>query len=129
MEAIMNVSSSFVFGSQFQTFDAALVVCLFWIAIVKPERIYRAAMFKWACWAFAAAFLTPNLISAFFLMSNTAAPGNAIPMMNEPNAAIFSVIVGPALHMLSFLLAISSIFPGFSSHGFDVLPSDPEHRS
>jgi hypothetical protein len=88
--------------------QAAFLVTLFWIAASKPELIHRPRQFRIACMVFATTFVAPALaIIALYDQSRDKPPSLGDYLTNF----IAASIVGPALMMVSFLLAIESIAP------------------
>jgi hypothetical protein len=88
--------------------QAAFLACLFWIAASKPERIHRPRQFRIACIVFATTFVAP--IVATVAMQET---GRNKPLFlgYSLTKSVAVSLVGPALLMVSFLLAIESIAP------------------
>ena len=106
-------------GGQGQAWlSASFLVCLFWVALVKPLRIRSLAVFRIACLFFAASLVTPALVN-LFLAATRLAPMPPRIGQQDPGWSIYLSAVAPVLFMISFLLAIESVIPGRRETVFD----------
>ena len=100
-------------GGQRSWAEAALLVCFFWVAVARPERIYSLPRFRTACILFALAMLAPVFVNLFLV------GGNANQMLfgrggggnQDPGVLIYLQAVAPTLFVFSFLLGIDSVMP------------------
>lgn len=116
-----------LFGQGHSSVQAALLVCLFWIALVKPERIRSVGTFRVACLVFAVTFVAPVLTNLFLVGGNPLMPQTRPGMGQNPGAWMYVSAIPPALLMISFLLAIDSITPRRPRGVFEqaVYPEQP----
>ena len=91
--------------------EAAFMICLFWIVLAKPERIQSFMMFRFAYLTFAASIIAPSLITLFLVTTNMNVPGFGRGGGPPGEFVQYLSILGPALFVLSFLLAIGSVSP------------------
>ena len=93
-----------------QIVEAALLICLFWSALGKPERITSVAKFRLACSLFGIELIVPTLINPYQI---GAGPLSGTPDGRQQSLGLSMWLstVGPLLLMSSFLLAINSVMP------------------
>jgi hypothetical protein len=94
--------------------EAAFLVCLFWTALGKPERITGIGKFRLACSLFGVELIVPALINLYYF-SGGAMSTTPAARQQSLGLGMWLSTVGPLLLMSSFLLAISSIMPARKS--------------
>jgi hypothetical protein len=125
----MNMAFSEIFSGGEHLLAAALLVCLIWIAVARPQRICNVMLFRIACWAFALGFLTPSFITLFFAGNGNGAINRlgAAARAQGASFALYAYLLSPMLYMASFMFAISSVALGVrSERGFEVIPGEPQ---
>ena len=90
--------------------EAAFLLCLFWTALVKPERITSTGKFRLACSLFGVELVVPTLINLYYFGGGMLNAGVAGQRENLGLGMWLSTL-GPLLLMVSFLLAINSVMP------------------
>jgi hypothetical protein len=100
-------------GGQRSWLEAAFLVCLFWVALARPERIRSLLEFRIACLLFAAALITPTLTNLYVFRDSLTPGGRINPAGKQSDFAsgLYLHVITPLLLLLSFLLAIDSVTP------------------
>ena len=100
--------------------EAALLVCLFWAALVHPDRVRSWLEFRVASWLLAAAIVAPVIVQLAFTMLGGAGPVGPTfgPRGGIPRGAgrdlsvemmMYGVAIPPLLLMLAVILAVDSV--------------------
>jgi hypothetical protein len=90
--------------------EAAFLVCLFWTALGRPERITSIGKFRLACSLFGMELIVPTLIN-LYQIGGGALSGTPAGRQQSLGLSMWLTTVGPLLLMASFLLAINSVMP------------------
>lgn len=90
---------------------AALLVCLFWTAVLKPERIRSLAEFRIACLLLALAIIAPTLAQLFVLGSQAVDRPFGPQHSNDFSSTVFASAIGPLLLTFSVILGLDSVIP------------------
>lgn len=90
--------------------EVAFLVCLFWAALGRPERITSIGMFRLACWLFAMALIIPTFID-LYAIGVARSSGTPVGRQEGLGLRMWLSTVGPLLLTSSFLLAVHSILP------------------
>ncbi len=90
--------------------EAALLACLFWTALARPERIRSLAEFRIAALLLGVSIVAPAVIQLFLIGR---APGIGRPSAagQEIGAVMYATAIPPLLTMLAVLLGIDSVLP------------------
>jgi hypothetical protein len=91
--------------------EAALLVCLFWTALVRPERIRSLFEFRLAALLLGVAVVAPVLIQLFVIGHRTPGSGRNPVGAEGLETAMYASAVPPVITMLAILLGIDSIMP------------------
>ena len=91
---------------------AAMLVCIVWVLVYKPEQVGNGALFRAGIWMFALSLLLPTLANVYFTAASDAPIGRiAAP---DPKTAALRIYVGsisPILFFLSVLFITEAIMP------------------
>ena len=89
--------------------EAALVVCLFWAALVRPERIRSLAEFRIAALLLGVSIIAPVLIQLFVIGHRTPEVSRPPAASQELDAVMYTMAIPPLLTMLVVVLGIDSV--------------------
>ena len=91
--------------------EAALIICLFWAALVRPERIGSVAAFRLAMVLLAVAILAPSVIQVTLVAYSAPIDKRLLTADKQNGAVLYALVIPPAILMLAVLAAIESIAP------------------
>lgn len=91
--------------------EAALLVCLFWAALARPERIRSVLEFRLATLLLGIAIVAPVLIQIFVIAQRTPMGGRSPAGTQETETAMYASVVPPVITMLAVILGIDSVMP------------------
>jgi hypothetical protein len=104
-----------LFGGQRGWVEAAFLVCLFWAALGHPDRIRSPITFRIAVLLFAVSLIAPTIVNLYLAgIGQSPLSPQGRPRGQDTMAGVYAIYLsaaGPALFMLSFLLAIDSVIP------------------
>lgn len=110
-----------LFGGGQVWVEAALLVCLFWAALVKPERIRSLMEFRIASLLLAAAIVAPIMVQlAFVSMNQFGAGTRPLPPFGtvrppgggaNVDMTIYGLAVPPLVLTVAVILAVDSVIP------------------
>ena len=90
--------------------DPAFLVCLFWVALIKPERIRSLLAFRLACVLFAVSVIAPTLVNLYLFGDRPVRQPNRLGAQ-DPGAGLYLSVISPLLFMISFILAMDTVIP------------------
>jgi hypothetical protein len=97
--------------------EAALLVCFFWAALARPERIRSLTEFRLAYVFLGLSIITPTLLQLFVIGKDAGNPGigNMKPrgfgMDPEPSTTMYLMGIPPLFTTLAVILGIDSVMP------------------
>lgn len=107
--------------------EAALVICLFWAALSRPERIRNLFEFRLASVLLGISIIAPALIQMFFMGFTGTAALNRPGAGKQPEALMFTMAIPPLLTMLAVLLGIDAVTPrGIAANTTSRTPEEME---
>jgi hypothetical protein len=97
--------------------EAALLTCLFWAALVRPERIRSPLEFRIASLLLALAIIAPVMVQLFVI--GHPAPGGMRPPGITPDVGVtmYATAVPPLFLTLAVILGLDSVMPGSQGAG------------
>jgi hypothetical protein len=91
--------------------ESALLVCLFWAALARPERIRSLLEFRLAALLLGVAIVAPVLIQVWLIGQRPPLVGRSPAGAQGPDTAMYALVVPPVLTMLAVLLGVDSVMP------------------
>lgn len=105
--------------------SVALLVCLFLVLILHPERIQRRSRFKPACWLLVSSVIVPPVLNLLVLLGMTSpsawSPGPMSPWVVTQGLV---AAVGPILVDAGTFFGLTALMPGEPR---DATPEPPRH--
>ena len=125
---------SLLLGGQMRSWlEAALLVCLFVVAVFRPERIRSMAEFRLACFVFALTVIAPTGVNLFltstklFSQQGPRFGGGGFPTSTQdPGIWMYAAAIPAILLTVSFLLAIDAVIPRRPRGVFHQPPPGPQ---
>jgi hypothetical protein len=91
--------------------EAALLVCLFWAALIRPERIRSLGEFRAAAILLGISIIAPILIQ-LLVIGQPLTPGARTPAGSRTlEMSMYSMAIPPLLTMTAVLLGLDSVIP------------------
>ena len=119
-------------GSGRSWIEAALLIGLFWAALIHPERIRSLFRFRLATLLLGISVISPFFVQIFLFatMDGGASPRSAPRqpgLAQESTMRILCMAIPPFLLMLAILLGVDSVTPRSRDKNTD--PSPPQDRN
>lgn len=113
-------------GSGLGWTPVALLVCLFLVLILRPERIQKRARFKTACWLLTLSIIAPPIMNVLTLvaMSPLLSPYSRQTLV-WPVVHGLAGVVGPALVGVGAFLGLTALMPSEPRTPFSDPPRHP----
>jgi hypothetical protein len=97
------------FGASRGWVEAALLVCLFWTALARPERIRSLTEFRIAGVLLALAIVAPSLIQLCLILAGDGGLRGPPRMGQDFAAVVYLMAIPPVLLALSVILGLDSV--------------------
>lgn len=101
---------SMLLGGGHGLLDAALLVCLFWAALVRPERIRSLLEFRLALVLLGLSIMAPMAIQLTLAWMRPGPAAGRFGMANQDQGVgMYFMVIPSALTMLAVLLGVDSV--------------------